>query len=368
MTSNDRKRNVKEENFDEVDTIGLCPSLCQFLYEALLDACASYPSQQALTKDKQEELHHLAFSQMEQWASRTHNPILLNEHALLKHKRLYSIMSYTKDGEYKENKFFQWCRKINRLRNKINRTATVHAASGTATEHAASSTATEHDAPSEQSDDSLWFKPIAFELLSNELLPWQRIDKKYKIRRNNETGDIHITQPQRSWINSMLFQNMGDTKVAYFICNHGIPLLFDAPFHCSPFGVPSLSLLQRMLAEAMCWHASLLHSLVRHECHEGMETARSLADLNQAEWRRKRQTAKHDAKELLVLGERLSMEKEVDKRKYDDMSASEQQAMEDFENKELHKLYDATKIKKMPKFKGVLFTSEEDAKEKTSFQ
>ena len=77
-------------------------------------------------------------------------------------------------------------------------------------------TATEH-AESRDEQETRWFKSLALHLLSNDLFPEQLEDEKYRIRRDKKTGDMLVTQPQRSWINTMLRKSLGHAKVAVFI-------------------------------------------------------------------------------------------------------------------------------------------------------
>ena len=111
-----------------------------------------------------------------------------------------------------------------------------------------------------------------------------------------------------------------------------------------------------MLEEAMFWYASLLHSLVEHEGHRDMKTAHKLSSRHEEEWRRQRKRTKRDAKQRLSQGERLADERANNKRKYDDMSAGEQQVLLEFDANTLKTQHDATKIHNMS-FKGVLFVS-----------
>ena len=103
-------------------------------------------------------MHTFLFAKIEEWSRRHDKQTFLNEPALLKHKKMFDIMKYTKEGFAKENTFLPWCRKINKLRIQV---------ASTATEHAESSTATEH-AESPEDPETRWFKALALDLLSNE--------------------------------------------------------------------------------------------------------------------------------------------------------------------------------------------------------
>ena len=145
--------------------------------------------------------------------------------------------------------------------------------------------------------------------------------------------------------------------VAFFIFNHGIPDLFNAPFKNNEDAVTKAERLVNMLEDAMRWHASLLLSIVEHEGDQNMKQARQLASLDQGAWRRQRQEAKRQAWEKLSHGRRLATERDCKKRKYEDMSATEQQALKDFDTNAAHKNYDAACVKKMPRFSGVLYNA-----------
>ena len=90
-------------------------------------------------------------------------------------------------------------------------------------------------------------------------------------------------------------------------------------------------MLQNMLGELMIWHASLLQSTVEHQNHPDMANARKLPALDQKMWQMQRRERKLEAKERMVQGSRLENERDSGKRKFEDMSATEQEVLEDFE-------------------------------------
>ena len=67
----------------------------------------------------------------------TSDPNLFDEKTLLKHKEIYHMMKYDKQGKDKKNIFFAWCRKIAQVRDS----------DGIATEHTAS-----------EDQESKWYK------------------------------------------------------------------------------------------------------------------------------------------------------------------------------------------------------------------
>ena len=122
------------------------------------------------------------------------------------------------------------------------------------------STATEH-AESQEERETRLFEALALDLLSNELVPEQKEQAKYQIRRDVETARIKITRIQHSWILYMLRKNMGHIKVPYFIFHHGIAELFYYSPSRRTRNPPTEAQLQNMLEDGMHWHASMLQSI-----------------------------------------------------------------------------------------------------------
>ena len=276
----------------------------------------------------------LVYEHIGAWAQRGLS-MLYSEPSLLRHKRMWDVLVRDKAGLSKENTFLEWCRRVHSHSEVANTVSVFPDAMpcSSATEHAGSRS----------------FKALAEDLLTNDLLPEQRRDKKYKIRRNPETGEIAVTDQQRSWINVMLRKNLGDARVAYFIFNHGLPKLLDVSLGSSP---PRKALLQNMLEDLMTWHASLLHSLLDRESHPDMATARKLASLDQRLWQQELRKKREQAREAMVQGERLAAERDSKKRTFQQMSATEQQVLEDFETNKSRKEYDNARAPRLPPFRG----------------
>jgi len=121
--------------------------------------------------------------------------------ALLLHKQMWDIMSRNKEGLAKENMFIECCRRVQR-----------------------------HNEAVPSSDTEHIFNSLALDLLSNDLTPEQRYGAAYKVIKDKKTGAISVTTKQRSWINVILRKNLGHSRVAYYIFNHGVPALFNLPF------------------------------------------------------------------------------------------------------------------------------------------
>ena len=144
-----------------------------------------------------------------EWSQRKRSTEWYGEKELLLHKRMWDILTRDKSGREKEQSFTDWCRRV----------ASHSKKTSTATEHAAAeSSATEH------AESSASFQSLAQDMLTNDLTEDQKQNPVYKLRK-----DTAVTTRQRSWINMMLRKNLGDSKVCYFIFNHGVPLLLDLP-------------------------------------------------------------------------------------------------------------------------------------------
>ena len=243
-------------------------------------------------------------------------------------------MFRNKDGSPKEITFLVWCKKV-----------AMHAQPDKF-DFGATSAATEH---AESALEHKCYKSLALDLLTNEVWPEQRKDPKFKIRKDTNTGQVIVSSPQRSWINTMLRKNLGDNRAAYFILNHGLPELLDVPLRQKPLTIPKL---QSMVQELMTWHASMLQSILDRQQHPGMADAHRCGAKDQNEWRRHRREEKSKAWVDLREGQNLAKERDSGKRKFDTMSATEQQLLEDYDWDRLKKRYKETKIEKMPPFRG----------------
>ena len=294
------------------------------------------------------ECGDIAFDQFEEWSDRRDNHRFYDEPALLLQKQMFDIMRRTKEGLAKENTFLEWCRRVNKHKEVPSSSASI------ATEHAENC-----------------FKSLAVDLLSNDLTPEQRYDNKYKIQKNPKTGEVSVPSKQRSWINVILRKNLGDYRVAYFIFNHGIPALFEEPrrsvharrwddqsIHISTMAScwPSKAMLQNMLDEVMTWHASLLQSILEQQKHPDMSIARKLSDLEQTAWQSQRREVHKKVKQRLAQGRRLAENRDSKKRKFEDMSATEQEVLEKFDTGKAGKQHAEACAKKLPRFCGKMLS------------
>ena len=74
--------------------------------------------------------------------------------------------------------------------------------------------------------------------------------------------------------------------------------------------------------------------------------ARKLSDLNQGEWQRARRQCKMEAEQRLDNGAFLAEQRDSGKRKFNDMSAAEQEMVEDYDTQKASKKYAAACTKK----------------------
>jgi len=171
------------------------------------------------------------------------------------------------------------------------------------------------------------------QMLTQDTTPNQRKERKYQIHYDKH-GETVFTREQRSWIQHMLRKNLGHENVAFFIWQHGLPELLEAPLRTKP---PSREQLQSILEEGIHWHASLLQSLVAYSTGPELEHARRMSDLGQAAWRRPKRQTYVAAKEKLNRGKRLCEQRDSKKRGYDEMSATEQHILEDYDTLKVQK-------------------------------
>ena len=240
---------------------------------------------------------------------------------LKEHKRLWDIVTRDKEGNDKDHCFSHWCRRVASHSKSIS----------TATEHA--------PVEAEETQKSACYRSLVEDMFAKDLTTEQKSEHKYKLQK-----DKAITSPQRSCLNTMLRKNLGDARVGYYILNHGVPHVLDVPLRSTQ--TVSKALLQKMLDDFMIWHCSLLQYLVRHKADPNMVIALRLSDPNESVWRETRQRQKSEAKLRVKQGACLSKQKDAGKRKWHEMSAAEQQLIEDYETEGSVKRYEALLLKK----------------------
>jgi hypothetical protein len=301
--------------------------LAEFLTAVLLEAWSvprrGHATEQAASWIGHDDCIDMVFHAIATWSQR-HEGHAYSGPELLLHKRMWDVMTRNKAGLYKAAQqpitalsFAYWCRRVVSCKTKHG---------------------TEHG------EGSASFRALAEDILTNDLTERQMRDPKYKLREGKA-----LTRPQRSLINVILRQHLGDAKVAGFLFNQPIPRLLDLPMQKD---ARTKALLQNMLEEFMTWHASLLQSLIQRNTHPAVVLAHRLSDLDQHEWQKQRRQCKIKATQRMDHGAFLVKERDSGKRKFDDMSATEQQTLEDFETQKSRRMYEATRANKPPHFRG----------------
>ena len=116
---------------------------------------------------------------------------------LLMHEKIWNILNLDKEGRRREHSFVNWCIRI-----------AGHRLDG----FGANSAATEH------ANDENRFRKLAEDIFAYDLTAEQKENPKYHLREGNS-----ITTKQRSFINNILREKLGDARIAYHIFAHSIP-------------------------------------------------------------------------------------------------------------------------------------------------
>jgi hypothetical protein len=191
------------------------------------------------------------------------------------------------------------------------------------------------------------------EMLKNDLLPHQKQNPVY-FPNYDEQGDVWLSGKQRSWVNSMLRRTLGDRKVAFFIWTHGLPEFFDgANVRAGTCGMTK-EMLQSIIEEGMEWYASLVQSLMEHESRSDLETRRQLGDLRKSPLQDIRRKALQRCNQLKQQGKLLATARDSLKRKFEDMSPTEQSVLEDYETGKTEKHRRAYVVAPDKPFRGEL--------------
>ena len=251
----------------------------------------------------------------------------LNTAAIAKLVELIDIMMLHKDGSPKDaHKTLAFMRRVARVREDVRATrATMLQSVSNATE------------PSELEKDevSLCYQRFGRILLTEDLLPHQKQDKKYHLRNKFE-NDMTLSSFQRSFIDNMLRKSLGDKRVAYRIWQHGMPSIVDTPpvirrrvDHEEHY----MGMLQSSLNECLQWYSCLANEIVIHKTQEGFDAQLSASSLDKHE-RQEHQTRRESlqkAQATLRRGAALAKQRDDGKRSYDDMDDDEKKILEDFD-------------------------------------
>ena len=303
--------------------------LITFLTYAFVDfVCAGSPATEQ--PGTQRDCQIMVMANMLECSASREAEGMYTEEAMAKHSKLFVLMTTDKEGREKENLFLTWCRKC----------AQIRAECGTDAERAR---ATQED------DQRNMFKVLGAQMLQDDTFPDQKKQRKYRIQYT-DTGEIRLTQAQRSWINMMLRKHLGHANVAHYILQEGLPRLFAGSAHRK---IPGEKVLRSILDEGMRWHACLLQSLLRHEQREDLNKLHELSMLEKPAWVQERKDAFLKAKDAMKQGEILVMERDTKKRTFGEMSATEQQTLADYDTGKLAKRLCASSMQRDKAFRGV---------------
>ena len=264
----------------------------------------------------------------------------LHTKSVAKLSELIDIMMLHKDGSPKDaNATLHFMRRAAKIREELRATS--------------SDNATERVELNED-EVSLCYRRFGRMLLTHDLLPHQKQDKRYRLRNNFE-GDTHLSGFQRSFTDSMLRKFLGDKRVAFLIWQHGIPSISDSPVLLDS-KVLNMGMLQSGLDECLQWYTCLANDIVVHQTQEGFDVQLSASSLDEQERQRQqtRREALQKARDALRIGAALAKQRDDRKRSYDDMNDAEQKTLEDYETGRTKKAKQAFTTPKMKPFRGKL--------------
>ena len=256
-----------------------------------------------------DDIEDMIFEKISDWVQKPRENTSYSHSELLLHKKIWDVVNCDKDGTPKDHTFVDWCRRISLHRNE--------------------SAATEHEDP---------FRRMVEDIFANELTPKQQKQAKYMLRE-----DATIPSDLRSLVNVILRKNLGDSRVALYILQHGIPTLLDASLLRHPLQSAAM---ETMLEELMVWHASLLNWLDKRQNDPTTIIARKLSDLDQKQWQAERRCRKYELQQQLRQGAHLAELRDTKRKRFDDMSATEQRVLEDYDTGKLQKLHNDVRIQK----------------------
>ena len=173
----------------------------------------------------------------------------LHTASVAKLSELIDIMMLHKDGSPKDaNATLTFMRRLAKIREKLRPPWRDHA-----TERV----------ELDKTEVSLCYQLFGRILLTDDLLPHQMGDKRYRLR-NDFVGDTYLSTFQRSFTDNMLRKFLGDKRVAFLIWQHGIPSIADRPLSRRR-PVPDMGMLQSGLDECLQWYACLANDIAVHQ-------------------------------------------------------------------------------------------------------
>ena len=275
----------------------------------------------------------------------------LHTASVAKLSKVIDIMMLHKDGSPKDaNETLTFMRRSAKMREKV---------------RAASRDNATERVELDEDEVSLCYRRFGRSLLTNDLLPHQKLDHRYRLRNDFE-GDTHLSGFQRSFTDNLLRKFLGDKKVAFLIWQHGIPSIADMGHatkrpgrrHATerPGRVLDMGRLQSGLDECLQWYTCLANDIVVHQSQEGFDAQLSASSLDEQERQRQqtRREALQKARDALRLGAALAKERDDRKRSYDDMNDAEQKILEDYETGRTKKAKQCSTTLKLKPFRGKL--------------
>ena len=177
-------------------------------------------------------------------------------------------------------------------------------------------------------DVSLCYQRFGRDYITHDLLPHQIGKAVYKLR-NNFDGDTSLSGKQRSFMDSILRNVLGEKKVAYRIWQYGLPCIINIDMRLRL----DVRLLQSSMDECIRWYVSLANDTTAHQAQPAYAGQLAASSLDQEEQQRqhRRREALRAARDAMRLGESLVLQRDSNKRSYNDMNASEQQVIEEYE-------------------------------------
>ena len=255
----------------------------------------------------------------------------LHTASVAKLANLIDIMMLHKDGSPKDaNVTLTFMRRSAKIREELLATS-----SDNATERVESSDNATERVELEEDEVGVCYQRFGRILLTDDLLPHQKQDYRYRLRNKFE-GDTNLSTFQRSFTDNLLRKALGDKRVAFVIWQHGIPSIADIPMVYDgrlKLKFLDMGMLQSGLDECLQWYMCLANDIVRHQTQEGFDAYLSASSLDEQERQRQqtRREALQKARDAVRLGATLAQQRDDRKRSYDDMNDAEQKTLEDYE-------------------------------------
>ena len=282
----------------------------------------------------------------------------LHTGSVAKLSKLIDIMMFHKDGSRKDaNETLAFMRRVGQIREEVRASSRDDG-----TDRVGSSDNATERVELDEEQVSLCYQKFGRFLLTDHLLPHQKLNPRYRLRYDFE-GDTYLSRFQRSFTDNMLRKFLGDRKVAFVIWQHGLPSIADMGHatkrpgrgHATkrPGRVLDISRLQGGLEECLKWFFCLANDIVIHRAQEGFDAQLSASSLDEQERQRQqtRREARRKVRDALRLGEALAQERDDHKRSYDEMNSAEQQILEDFETGRTEKQKQRFQAPRMPPFR-----------------